>query len=92
MQSSDIFSNFAKLLFIEMKQKTKKRLIITLWVIVFAPILALITFIVCVGLFAGIPSFEELEDPKTYLATELISEDGQVIATYHIEKYKIKLS
>lgn len=68
-----------------MKQKTKKRLIITLWVIVFAPILALITFIVCVGLFAGIPSFEELEDPKTYLATELISEDGQVIATYHIE-------
>lgn len=68
-----------------MKQRTKKRLIITLWVIVFAPILALITFIVCVGLFAGIPSFEELEDPKTYLATELISEDGQVIATYHIE-------
>ncbi len=36
-------------------------------------------------MFANLPSFEELEDPKSYLATELLSEDGQVIGTYHIE-------
>ncbi len=36
-------------------------------------------------MFAKLPSFEELEDPKSFLATELISEDGQVIGTYHIE-------
>jgi len=42
-------------------------------------------FVVGVAFFAHIPSFEELEDPKSNLATELISEDGKVINTYHVE-------
>ena len=68
-----------------MKEKNKKRVIQLLWLIVFCPIAFLLIFITCVGIFAEIPSFEELEDPKSFLATELISEDGEVIATYHIE-------
>ncbi|HIZ87520.1 MAG TPA: transglycosylase domain-containing protein [Candidatus Coprenecus pullistercoris] len=68
-----------------MKDKTKRKLIVALWCIVFIPIGIGVLFIAGVGLFAEIPSFEELENPKTYLATELISEDGEVIATYHIE-------
>lgn len=68
-----------------MKTQTKKKLIKWLWVLIFAPIFALLIFILCVGIFAEIPSFEELEDPKSFLATELISEDGEVIATFHIE-------
>jgi len=56
-----------------------------LWIIVFAPIAALLLYILCVGLFARIPSFEELEDPKSNAATELISEDGEILCTYHIE-------
>lgn len=68
-----------------MKEKTKKILIRTAWCIVFIPIALLLLFITGVGIFAEIPSFEELEDPKSFLATELISEDGVVIATYHIE-------
>ena len=55
------------------------------WGIVLTPIaLFFITFL-CVALFAEIPSFEELEDPKSNLATLLLSEDGKVISTYHIE-------
>jgi penicillin-binding protein 1A len=38
-----------------------------------------------VGIFANIPSFEELEDPKNNLATELISEEGEILTTFHIE-------
>ncbi len=38
-----------------------------------------------VGVFAHVPSFRVLENPKNNLATELISEDGVVIATFHIE-------
>ncbi|HIR34335.1 MAG TPA: transglycosylase domain-containing protein [Candidatus Coprenecus merdigallinarum] len=68
-----------------MKEKTKRRIITAVWCIVFIPIGALLLFIAGVGIFAEIPSFEELENPKTYLATELISEDGQIIGTYHIE-------
>lgn len=56
-----------------------------MWIVVFTPFLALFLFIFCVGVFAEIPSFEELENPKSKLATELISEDGEVINTYHIE-------
>ena len=68
-----------------MKEKTKRRLITAIWCVVFIPIGILVLFIAGVGIFAEIPSFEELENPKTYLATELISEDGELIGTYHIE-------
>jgi Membrane carboxypeptidase/penicillin-binding protein len=42
-------------------------------------------FLLLVGIFADIPSFEELEDPKSNLATQIIAEDGEVLTTYHIE-------
>ena len=68
-----------------MKEVTRKKLVKWMWLIVFAPFAALFLFILFVGIFAEIPSFEELENPKSKLATELISEDGVVINTYHIE-------
>ncbi|HIT48518.1 MAG TPA: transglycosylase domain-containing protein [Candidatus Coprenecus stercoripullorum] len=68
-----------------MKKKTRGRIVAALWCIVFIPVAILLIFIACVGIFAEIPSFEELENPKSYLATELISEDGKVLSTYHIE-------
>ena len=58
-----------------------------LW-IVFGSILLLIVlffFCVAVGLFGTMPTFDELENPKTNLATEIISADGKVVGTYHIE-------
>lgn len=68
-----------------MKAKTKKIVVNCIWIVIFGPIAALILFIFFVGVFAEIPSFEELENPKSNLATELISEDGAIINTYHIE-------
>lgn len=68
-----------------MNENSRKKWIKWMWIVVFTPFLALFLFIFCVGVFAEIPSFEELENPKSKLATELISEDGEVINTYHIE-------
>ena len=65
--------------------KLRKRLITALWCIVFIPVGMLVLFVTGVGIFAEIPSFEELENPGSCLATELISEDGRLIGTYHIE-------
>ena len=55
------------------------------WGIVLTPIVIFLVTLLCVAVFAEIPSFEELEDPKSNLATLLISEDGKVFNTYHIE-------
>ncbi len=35
--------------------------------------------------FGDMPSFEELENPSTNLASEIISADGKVLGTYYIE-------
>ena len=68
-----------------MKETTKKKIRKLLWIVVLAPFALLLFALFVVALFARIPSFEELEDPKNNLATQLISADGKVINTYHIE-------
>jgi len=55
------------------------------WIILFSPFVFLIFVLLMVGIFSDIPSFEELEDPKNNLATEIISEDGEILSTFHIE-------
>ena len=35
--------------------------------------------------FGEMPTFEELENPETNLATEIISSDGKLLGTYYIE-------
>ena len=68
-----------------MKDSTKKTIIKWWWVLVVSPFVLLFLVLLFVGLFGKIPSFEELENPKSNLATQLISEDGKVFNTYHIE-------
>lgn len=68
-----------------MQEKTRHRLNKWFWGIVLVPIALFICFFLIVWAFADIPSFEELENPDSKLATELISSDGQVLTTYHIE-------
>ena len=68
-----------------MKDTTKKKIVKWFWIVVTAPIACLLLALLLVALFAKIPSFEQLEDPDSNLATLLISEDGKVINTYHIE-------
>jgi penicillin-binding protein 1A len=58
-----------------------------LW-LYFAGFWALIILIfagISFGLLGFMPSFEELENPKSNLATEIISGDGKLLGTYYIE-------
>lgn len=67
--------------------KGKSHAIRNLWIIFGCFILLLVLFFFCVakGVFGTMPTFEELENPQTNLATEIISCDGKVIGTYYVE-------
>ncbi len=68
-----------------MKENIKTKICKWLWIIVLALVGIGFLMLFLVGAFADVPSFRVLENPKNNLATELISEDGVVIATFHIE-------
>lgn len=63
--------------------KTVKRL----WLIYISSIIfiTILFFIVSKGWLGFMPSFEELENPKSNLASEVISADQSVLGTYYIE-------
>ena len=63
-----------------MKASTQKKITRWFWILITLPFALLL-----VALFAKIPSFEQIENPDSNLATLLISEDGKIINTYHIE-------
>ncbi len=69
------------------KSRISPRVIRWLWVIALAPcaLLLLMLLVTACGLFGRIPSFEELENPKSNLATEVYSEDGKVIGTFFVQ-------
>ena len=48
-------------------------------------LIALFFISVAFGLFGKLPTFEELENPKSNLATEVISSDGKLLGKYYIE-------
>lgn len=58
-----------------------------LWIIFGSLLVLLILFFTCVatGVFGTMPTFEELENPRTNLATEIISADGKILGTYYVE-------
>lgn len=68
-----------------MKETTKKKIVKWFWVIVIAPFLLIFLLLLLTGVFAKIPSFDELEHPENKLATQVIAENGEVLATFHIE-------
>ena len=74
------------------KKKTKatynpSKAIRNLWIVFGSLLLLVILFFICVatGIFGIMPSFEELENPRTNLATEIISCDGKVLGSYYVE-------
>ncbi len=68
-----------------MTENTRKKCVKWFWIIVSAPIALIFILLLLVWAFADIPSFEELENPDSKLATEVIADDGQVLTTFHIE-------
>lgn len=71
----------------KLKQQNSSKAIKNLWIIFVSVLLFIILFFICVaaGLFGDMPSFDELENPQTNLATEIISADGKILGTYHVE-------
>ncbi len=69
------------------KQKGNNRYLIRFWIIyaVFWLLVALFFAGVANNVFGPMPSFEELENPKTNLATEIYSSDNKLIGTYYVE-------
>ena len=68
-----------------MTDKTKKTITRWFWILLTAPFAIVLLLLVLVGLFAKLPSFEELEHPDNKLATQVLAEDGEVLTTFHIE-------
>lgn len=68
-----------------MKNKGRKKVLFWFWTILLLPVVGFFLLFLGVGLFSELPSFEELENPKSNLATEVISEDGVIMNTFHIE-------
>lgn len=64
-----------------------KKFIKYLWIIVLGGFgfLFLLIFLVYVGAFGKLPSFKELENPKSNLASEVISSDQVVLGTYFVQ-------
>lgn len=48
-------------------------------------IIALLFLFISLGWIGYMPSFTELENPDANLATEIISEDGELLGTYYLE-------
>jgi len=55
------------------------------WFFALFPLLLLGGFILYLTVFADLPSLEELENPRSNLASEIISSDQKVIGKYYIE-------
>ncbi len=69
----------------DMTDTTRRKVVRWFWIIISFPFVFLFVMLLLVWAFADIPSFEELENPDSKLATEVIAEDGRVLTTFHIE-------
>ena len=71
----------------ESNRAKRSRLIRWAWGIVYIPVamLAIVLTLTAFGVFGKLPTFEELENPKSALATEIYSEDGKLLGSFFIE-------
>ncbi len=71
---------------IEQKLSTR-RAVMVFWCVVLAPfvLLGVMLTLTAVGTFGALPTFEELENPQSNMATEIISEDGKTLGTFYEE-------
>ncbi|MBE6239453.1 MAG: penicillin-binding protein [Bacteroidales bacterium] len=68
-----------------MTDATKKKIVMWFWILFGSGVAAVMLLILAVWVFADIPSFEDLENPDSKLATQVIAEDGEILTTFHIE-------
>ena len=67
--------------------KDKNNIIKAMWIIALGPVALIFVMLALAasGIFGRMPSFEELENPKSNLATEIYGDDGHVIGSFFVE-------
>lgn len=67
--------------------RRKKRALIIFWSVIAAPfaIISLLLILILCGAFGTLPTFEELENPRSNIASEVIASDGENLGNYYIE-------
>ena len=57
------------------------------WIVIISPIALILLLLLLIGLgvFGKLPTFEELENPKSNLATEIYSEDGALLGSFFVQ-------
>src|SRR5665213_1006241 len=65
------------------QEKEKSKFYIRFWGIAISLILVPLLFVLSVILFGNLPDTKVLENPKTNIASEVISSDGVVIGKYY---------
>ncbi len=68
-------------------QEDIRRYTRTFWIIIVGGVSFAFLFILSIrmGLFGPLPTFKDLENPKSNLATEIYAEDGVVLGTYFVQ-------
>ena len=72
----------SKLTVVEIKKYTRSFWLIFIGGVAFV---ALFLLSVRVGLFGKLPSFEDLENPRSNLASEILADDNKVLGTYYLQ-------
>ena len=56
------------------------------WILLASPValILLLLLLIGIGVFGKLPTFEDLENPKSNLATEIYSEDGKMIGSFFV--------
>lgn len=63
----------------------QRKIVRWFWIILCTPIACIMLLLLLVWMFADIPSFSDLESPNNKLATQILSDEGRVLTTFHIE-------
>jgi len=69
------------------KKVNNKKAVTIFWVIFLLPFVTLgfLLLLTSMGMFGKLPSFEDLENPKSNLATEIYSEDGEMLGSFYVQ-------
>lgn len=67
------------------KKKDTSKYVRYVWIFALLPLVLVALFFIYLSVFADLPSLVELENPKSNLASEIISSDQKVLGKYYIE-------
>lgn len=67
------------------KKNNNKKFVLWFWLLFGGPILGVFIFVLCIRMFGDLPNTEELQNPKTFLATEVYSSDMKVLGKFYAE-------